>query len=56
MKRTISPLLGMGLLIFALLTIIERFIVPISNFIAIPLLIAAIVLIIIGGFKNNGKK
>ncbi|MCL6590016.1 MAG: hypothetical protein K6U80_08695 [Firmicutes bacterium] len=56
MKKTISPLLGIGLLIFAAYTIIERFITPISDWLAIPLLVAAIFLIIIGGLITKEKK
>ena len=56
MKKTISPLLGIGLLIFVVYNIIERFIIPISDWLAIPLLVAAIVLIIVGGLKTKDKK
>ncbi len=49
-------MLLIGLLIFTGYVIIERFITPISNWIAIPLLVAAIILIIIGGLKTNAKK
>jgi len=53
MKKAISPLLGIGLLIFAVYTIVQRFITPISDWLAIPLLVVAIVLIIVGGLKTK---
>lgn len=56
MKKTISPLLGTGLLIYALLTVIERFVTPIPDLIAIPLIIVAIILIFFGGLKTKDKK
>jgi len=56
MKKTISPLLEIGLLIFVVNTIVQRFITPISYWIAIPLLVVAIVLIIVGGIKTKEKK
>lgn len=56
MKKTISPLLGIGLLIFVVNTIVQRFITQISNWIGIPLLVVAIILIIVGGLKTNEKK
>lgn len=55
MKKTMSPLLIAGLVIFALYIITNRFILPIPNGIAIPLLIADIVLIAIGGLKSKQK-
>jgi hypothetical protein len=55
MKKTISPLLGIGLLIFVVNTIVERFITPISDWIVIPMLVVAIVLIIVGGLKTKEK-
>ena len=56
MKRKISPLLKIGLLIGVATTLVQRFITPISNWIAIPLLVVAIVLIIIGGLKAKDEK
>ena len=57
MKKTISPLLlGIGLLIFVVITIVQRFIKTISDWIAIPLLVVAIVLIIVGGLKIKERK
>jgi hypothetical protein len=55
MKKTISPLLGIGLLIFVVNTIVERFITSISDWIVIPMLVVAIVLIIVGGLKTKEK-
>lgn len=54
-KKTISPILRIGLFIFIMLTIIERFIVSISDWVAIPLLVVAIILIIVGGLKEKDK-
>jgi len=56
MERKISPLLEIGLLIGIATTLVQRFITPISDWIAIPLLVVAIVLIIIGGLKAKDKK
>ncbi len=44
-----------GLLIIVTIIITERFIVQISDWIAIPLLLAALGLIIAGGIKNKEK-
>ena len=52
MKKTVSPILGIGLIIFIILTIIERFIVSISDWVAIPLLVVAIIFIVVGGLKS----
>ena len=56
MKKTISPLLGIGLLICAIYMVVEIFITTISIWIAIPVLVVAIVLLLIGGFKKKVKK
>ncbi|WP_160679737.1 hypothetical protein [Clostridium sp. C8-1-8] len=53
MKKAISPILGIGLLISVMYRITERFIMPIPNWFAIPLLLVAIILIIVGGFKTK---
>jgi hypothetical protein len=55
LKKAISPSLGIGLLIFVVITIVQRFIMPMSNWIAIPLLVVAIVLIIVGGLKTKER-
>lgn len=55
MKKIISPLLEIGLLIFVVSTIVEIFITPIPYWIAIPLLVVAIVLIIVGGIDLKNK-
>ncbi len=44
-----KPLLGIGLLVFLAYSIIDRFITPLSDWIAIPMMLIAVVLIIIGG-------
>ncbi|MDX9799393.1 MAG: hypothetical protein RBT05_11110 [Bacteroidales bacterium] len=56
MNKTISAPLGIGLLIFVLIMIVQRFFTPISDWIAIPLLIVGIILIIIGGLKTREEK
>ncbi len=56
MKKTISPLIKIGLLINTAIIIIERFVTPISNWIAMPLLIAGIVLVIMGGLEDKKEK
>ena len=56
MKKTLSPLLSIGLLLYTGCVIIERFITPLSSWIAIPLLVVAIILIIIGGLKTKAKE
>jgi uncharacterized membrane protein len=54
-KKTNSPLLKIGLLIFAVTMIVQRFITQISNFVVILLLVIAIALIIVGGLKKKEK-
>lgn len=56
MKKTFSPMLSIGLIIVGTYTIIERFITPISDWLAIPLLVVAIIMIVIGALKTNEKK
>lgn len=53
MKKTMSPLLKLGLGIFVVQTIVERFVISMPNLLAIPILVVAIVLIIVGGFKTR---
>lgn len=48
-KKTISTILGIALLI---LTVVDRFITPVSNWIGIPVLLTSVVWLIIGGLKN----
>jgi hypothetical protein len=43
------------MLIFLAYTITQRFITPISDFIAIPWVLVAVVLIIIGGLRTKKK-
>lgn len=56
MKKTISPLLVMGLLIVAAYSTMERFFTPIPNWLAIPLLVVSIVLIVAGVLKPRKEK
>jgi len=51
MRKKIHPILIIGLFIFVAVTIIQRFITPITDWIAILLLLIAINLILFGGFK-----
>ena len=46
-------ILKLGILIFITLTLIERFVIPISDVVAIPLIILAIIFIIVGGIKTK---
>lgn len=55
MKQTISPILGIGLLLFAVYLIVDRFITPIPNEVALPILVVAILLIIVGVIKTKNK-
>lgn len=57
MKNTKLSLLLIGVFIYLLLKITERFIFPVADLIAIPLLILAIILVLVGGFqrKTNNK-
>ncbi|MBU9720593.1 MULTISPECIES: hypothetical protein [Bacillaceae] len=52
MKKTLSPFLVIGLLIFVTVQLVERFITHIPNLIAMLLLLVAIFLIIYGGRKK----
>lgn len=51
MKWTISPLLGTGVVIFVVVTVVERAIVHLPEWLAIPLLVIAVVLIMLGGLR-----
>ncbi|WP_268049421.1 hypothetical protein [Clostridium ganghwense] len=53
-----SPLLNIGLLMFVIYVLIDKFIAPLSDWIAIPALLIAIALIIIGRLrsKNDNKQ
>lgn len=53
MKKTISPILSAGLIIFVAYLVIDRFIIPISDLIATPILILASILIFVGGIKSK---
>jgi len=50
MKKTLSPILIIGLLINAIYIITNRFIVVLPDWIAIPVLLVDIVLILVGIF------
>lgn len=55
MKRTLSPALIAGAFIFTAHTITNRFIVKTPDWAAIPILLAAAVLIIAGCMRKRGK-
>jgi len=50
-KKTLSPFLTIGVLLFVAYSITDRFITPLSDGIAIPVMLLAVVLMIIGVFK-----
>ena len=45
-----------GMLIYLVLSIIDRFVVKVSNYIYIPIMIVGIILIIIGILQNRKNK
>lgn len=51
MRLTISPLLALGLILFVVYAVVDRVIVPIPNGLAFPMLVAAVVLIVLGGLR-----
>lgn len=53
LKKRLSPLLKIGLLILVANITIERFIEHISNWIAIPILLVGVILIIAGVLKGK---
>lgn len=53
LNKRISPVLGAGLVIFVVYQIIQRFVIKLSDWIAIPVLVVASILIIIGGLKEK---
>lgn len=55
MRKTISPILAAGLLIYVAGTLTSVFGKPLPDWLAITLLVAASVLIILGGLKTITK-
>jgi hypothetical protein len=55
MQKNISPILVIGLIISTIYIIINRFIVSIPDFVAIPVLLIDIVLIVVGIFRMRSK-
>ena len=51
MKKTVSPIWIVGLLLYLAYSITDRFITPLPDWIAIPVILIAVVLIIIGVLK-----
>jgi UDP-N-acetylmuramyl pentapeptide phosphotransferase/UDP-N-acetylglucosamine-1-phosphate transferase len=56
MKKAVPLILGVGFLIFLAYKVVDRFIVPIPNLIAIPVLLFTITLFIIGWVTGWAKK
>jgi len=54
-KKKISPIWIIGLLLYVAYSITDRFITPLSDWIAIPVMIVAVVLIIIGVLKMRKR-
>ncbi|HSP48161.1 MAG TPA: hypothetical protein VLN47_08815 [Clostridiaceae bacterium] len=53
MRKELTPFFKAGLLIAVAEILIDRFVTPIPNFIAIPLLVLAIILILVGGWRKR---
>lgn len=51
-----NRLMGIGLLIYFVLSIIDRFVVKISDYIYIPIMIVGIVFILLGLLQNRNEK
>lgn len=56
MKKAYSPFLVLGFSIVTIIQVVDRFIKEIPDSIAIPILLVAIVLLVIGGIKEIKKK
>ncbi|MEG0833124.1 MAG: hypothetical protein RR058_05255 [Oscillospiraceae bacterium] len=56
MKKYSSLMLGAGIFILAANIVVERFVVKIPNYLSIPLLIVAVLLVIAGGLTAKKKK
>lgn len=56
MKKESNIFLALGLLIYAIITIVDRFVIKIADYIYIPILIIGTIMIIIGFIKNRKSK
>ncbi len=56
MKWTISPLLAAGLILFVACTVVDRIIVRVPDWLAIPTLVVAVVLIVLGGLRQQRER
>ena len=54
-KKSVSPIWIIGLLLYVAYSITDRFITPLPDWIAIPVMLIAVVLIIVGVLKM-GKR
>lgn len=54
MRKELSPLVKAGLLITVVILVTDRFITEVPDIIVIPVLVLAIILILIGGWKKKG--
>lgn len=54
MPKELTPLVKIGLLIVVVILITDRFITEVPDLIVIPVLLLAIVLILIGGWRKKG--
>ncbi|MPW24690.1 hypothetical protein GC105_02630 [Alkalibaculum sp. M08DMB] len=55
MKKTISPLLKLGIIVSVIHTLTINFITPIPDFLSLTILMVAVALIIVGGIKSKYK-
>ena len=54
-KKTVSPILIIGMLLFVAYSVTDRFITPLSDWIAIPMMLIAVILMIIGVLKMRKR-
>jgi hypothetical protein len=54
MPKELTPLVKLGLLVVVVILITDRFITEVPDLIVIPVLLLAIVLILIGGWRKKG--
>ena len=54
-NKTVSLILIIGMLLFVAYSVIDRFITPLSDWIAIPMMLIAVILMIIGVLKMRKR-
>ena len=54
-KQTVSSILIVGMLLFVAYSVTDRFITPLSDWIAIPMMLIAVILMIIGVLKMRKR-